>query len=368
MGGRTATVVGGGISGLASAVALYERGWRVRVFERAVEFGEVGAGISMWPNALRALDQLGLGEKIRGLGGIEVHAGIRRRDGTVLVRTDLDAIIDRFGPVIIVHRADLLRTLVEALPAECLRPGSEVSTVDSIEGDLVVGADGLHSTVRAALFPAADPPRYSGYTAWRFITRRLDQRPAAGESWGCGERFGYAAMPDGRVYCYATANTPEGAAAPDELAELRRRFTGWHEPIRDLLAATEPEAVLRHDIYDLPDLPAYVRGRVALVGDAAHAMTPNLGQGACQGIEDATALAELLDRNPDVPAALAAYDSARRRHTQSIVALSRRTGYIGQWSSRIGVSLRDRLLPMVPPSFTQRSLIPMLEWRLPAAG
>ncbi len=373
-----AIVVGGGIGGLATAVALVRRGWRVRVLERAEAFGEVGAGISLWPNALRALDAIGVGAAVRRLGGQELNGGIRHRSGRWLVHTDNERITRRFGAVTILHRADLLRVLVEAIPSSSLLAGVGVSSVSStVDGamvthggatlyaDLVVGADGLRSVTRQYVSPFTPGPRYAGYTAWRFVTEDIvPLHGAAGETWGAGMRFGYAGLPDGRVYCYATANLLANSSLPDELGELSSRFGTWHQPIPTLLAAAAPSDVLRHDIYDLPDLPSFVKARVALLGDAAHAMTPNLGQGACQALEDAATLASFVDRY-DVASALVRYDAARRRRTQAVARLSRRIGDIGQWSSPVAVAVRDRLLPLIPASVTTRSLGSVLEWSVP---
>jgi len=213
------------------------------------------------------------------------------------------------------------------------------------------------------MWPQARPPRYAGYTAWRTVTPPLSIEDAS-ETWGRGMRFGYASLPDGRVYCYATANVPAGGRAGDEqaeLAELRSRFADWHEPIPTLLRATTN--VLRHDIYELPNLPSFVRGRVALVGDAAHAMTPNLGQGACQGVEDVATLATLLDAY-EIPEALARYDALRRPHTQAVARQSRQAGWLGQWRSPLAVAIRDRLLAALPMDrMLLRQLRPILDWR-----
>ena len=373
---RSAIVVGGGLSGLATAIALHGRGWRVRVLERAPRLAEAGAGISLWPNALRALDAIGVGERVRAMGGPELHGGIRRRDGRFLARTDAAEIARRYGSVVILHRADLLQALVEAVPAGSVDTGHAVDNVDNLDNvdgatatvdgepaDLVVGADGIRSAVRRSVWPQAAGPRYVGYTAWRWVTRPLaEPLHDAGETWGAGTRFGYAGLPDGRVYCYATANVPAGEKDEDGYGHLKAMFGDWHDPIPALVAAADKGEVLRHDMEELPDLPSYVHGRVALVGDAAHAMTPNLGQGACQAFEDVATLAAVLDEERDVATALSRYDRLRRRHTQSVVRQSRRVGQIGQWSSPIAVGLRDRLLALVPASATTRSLTQLLEW------
>ncbi|GGM14319.1 FAD-dependent oxidoreductase [Streptomyces fumigatiscleroticus] len=363
---NTAIIVGGGIGGLAAALALHRTGWQVQVLERAPEFTVAGAGLSLWPNALRALDALGLAAPVRHRSVLEGQAGIRDPKGRWLSRSDTAGIERRYGPTAMIHRADLLDLLRSALPAAALRSGTTVhhaqadGTVHHSDGtgraDLLVGADGIHSTVRASLWGKGIVPRYAGYTAWRMITGPVPVRESS-ETWGRGERFGYAPLPDGRVYCFAVANAPRGATDPG-LAGLRHRFATWHDPIPTLLTAATPETVLHHDLYELPPLPAYVKGRVALVGDAAHAMTPNLGQGACQALEDAVVLARAVRGD----GALIAYDHQRRPRTQMIAARARRIGTIAQWSSPAAVALRNAALRCAPGAAFTRSLAPVLNW------
>ena len=373
---RRAAIVGGGIGGLATAIALHGRGWHVRVFEKAAAFNEVGAGISLWANALRALDAVGVGERVRSLGMEEVSGGLRYRTGRWLSRVDAGEVIRRYGSVILLHRADLLEVLLDAVPSDVLVPGATVDSVvesndcvtvghggESFDADLVVGADGLRSAVRRLIWPQAPGPRYAGYTAWRAVTRRPAGCDRGGETWGDGERFGYAHLPGDRVYWYATANVPEATTSGDgELAELNRRFGAWHDPIPALVHASLEASVLRHDIYELSNLDQFAGGRVALLGDAAHAMTPNLGQGACQAMEDAATLAAVLDRETSIPDALARYDRLRRPRTQRIVRQSRQMGAIGQWESRPAIVVRNMLLPLIPSSFAIRSLAPVVNW------
>ncbi|MBO0816436.1 MAG: FAD-dependent monooxygenase [Actinobacteria bacterium] len=366
-GGRVkAVIVGGGIGGLAAALALGQRGWQVEVLERAPQFTEAGAGLSLWPNALRALDALGVGEAARERAVLEGQAGIRDPAGRWLSRADVAELQRRFGPAAMMHRADLLAVLLAALPGEALRPGitvsrvTEAGTVTHSDGesraDLVVGADGIDSVVRTSIWPDAAAPRYAGYTAWRLVTPPVPVGESC-ESWGRGERFGYAPLPDGRVYCWATANTAEGAAGGG-LAGLRRQFGRWHHPIPALLAAADDDALLHHDLYELPPLSTYVSGKVALAGDAAHAMTPNLGQGACQALEDAVVLAAALDSGEG----LDGYDNRRRTRTQMIARRARRIGATAQWASPVAAGLRNTALRLLPPASLTRSLTPILNW------
>lgn len=379
-GERSAIVAGGGIGGLAAALALIGRGWRVRVMERAASFGEVGAGLSLWPNGLRALDALGVGDAVRGHALAEIQAGIHDVSGRRLSRTGTAELERRFGPVVVIHRADLLDILRSAIPADALCTATTVTAVDAdgprvrvehsdgvSHADLLVGADGIRSSVRRAVWPQAPEPRYAGYTAWRLV---VESGPlaAGGETWGRGERVGFAPLPGGRVYLFAVANLSAGQHGTDgELAELRRRFAHWHDPIPALLHAATEEVVMRHDIYELPPLRSHATGRVALLGDAAHAMTPNLGQGANLALEDAVTLAALLDACPSVPEALAAYDRARRPRTQKIAKLSRRIGIIAQLAWAPGRVVRDRLIRLVPGSRMLDMLAPVLGWQPPAA-
>ncbi|WP_280477191.1 FAD-dependent monooxygenase [Nocardia asiatica] len=362
-----ALVVGGGIGGLAAAVAFLRQGWRVEVLERAAEITEVGAGLSLWPNALRALDALGVGEQVRDRAVEEGAAGIRDRAGRWLTRIDAEAIRARYGSPVMMHRADLVDVLRSALPARAVRTGVAVAearadgtvvhSAGTSGGDVVVGADGLRSVVRRAVCGAVRP-RYSGYTAWRMVVAPHEPVTGMGESWGRGERFGYVPLADGRVYCFATANMPEGTPGGGA-AELRARFGGWHEPIPALLAAAGEAEVLKHDLYDLPALKTFVAGRIALVGDAAHAMLPTLGQGACQALEDAV----VLGRVAAAGAGLGDYDRERRPRTRMIASRSRRIGAVAQLSFPPSVAIRDALVRAIPDSVQLRSLASVLDWR-----
>jgi 2-polyprenyl-6-methoxyphenol hydroxylase-like FAD-dependent oxidoreductase len=378
-----AVVAGAGIGGLTAAVALRRQGWDVTVFERAASLEPVGAGLGLGPNALHALDAIGLGAEVRGFSAIEGDGGIRRPDGRWLARTELSAITERFGdPQLMTLRADLVQLLAGRLPDGTVRTGVTVTRVDpgdqvkrarvttsagDLDADLVVAADGIRSPVRAALFPAHPGPRYSGCTTWRFVAPRPDRSPSPAETWGRGTLFGTFALADGRVYCYAAAFEPAGTRYDDEAAELKRRFGGWHDPIPGLIGSVSPEQVLHDDVYWMADpLPAYHHGRVALLGDAAHAMTPHLGQGACQAIEDAIVLASVAA--PGTTPDLAAYTAARLPRTQKVVRDSYRAMRLSGLTSRPAIALRNAgvsLVSRLGPGLMLRQLEPIASWTPP---
>jgi 2-polyprenyl-6-methoxyphenol hydroxylase-like FAD-dependent oxidoreductase len=269
-----------------------------------------------------------------------------------------------------IHRADLLAVLAGAVGADGIRTGAEVTGVESrgervvarladgseVAGDVLIGADGIRSTVRRDILGEV-APRYAGYTIWRWVAPFPGSRLRPGESWGAGARFGQAALPGERAYAYATLSTPAGGrGAAGERRELERVFSGWHAPIPDLVAAAPEAAILRNDSYDLPPLRAWGRGRVTLLGDAAHAMTPNLGQGACQALEDAVALSEWLRDAPDVERALRGYETQRRRPTASFQRRSRSAGAVGQWRHPLALLARRVLARTVLSRLSEREM------------
>ena len=316
-------VVGGGIGGLTVAVALARRGHEVSVFERAPVFTGAGTALSLWPNALRALDALGLGDAVRDRACLGAGGGIQSASGRRFRGTDLGPVQGRYGPVAVVRRSDLIEILHDALPAGIVHKGVEVTGVrhgtvqartHAVHAELIVGADGIRSLVRRSLWPDPPAPRYAGYTAWRTIVPV--QVEEAVETWGRGARFGYAPLPRGHAYAFASVDAEEGA--PDEgVGGLRRRFGGWPDPIGALLDAMDDRRLLHDDLYELPPLGTFTEGDAVLVGDAAHAMTPDLGQGAGQALEDAVVFAAT---GP------AAYDEGRRKRTQMIARRSRLAG------------------------------------------
>ncbi|MFE9642593.1 FAD-dependent oxidoreductase [Streptomyces sp. NPDC006365] len=378
-----AVVVGGGIGGLTAAVALHRRGWRVTVLERARSLEPVGAGISLAPNSLRALDVIGLGDEIRELAAWQGDGGLRTPSGRWLMRTSAAAMGERFGgPLVVLHRAALIDKLAAQLPEGAVRTAAAASLTDpgdvgrparvgtsdgELEAELVVGADGIHSAVRRTLFPEHGGPVYSGFTTWRVVVPVPGTAFASHETWGRGRIWGTHPLKDGRVYAYAAAMAPAGGRAPDdEHAELVRLFGDWHEPIPAVIAAARPEDVLRHDVHHIAEpLPAFHRGRVALLGDAAHAMPPTLGQGGNQAIEDAVVLA---DRSAPEGPDLAAYTADRKPRTTAIARKAVGVARLNMMRSRPGIVLRNATVAVVSkagPGLFLRSFDSIADWRPP---
>lgn len=373
-------IIGAGIGGLVSAAALQADGHEVTVYERRPDAGATGAGLTLFSNAFAALDALNLGETVREVSSSaigRVRSGQRQPSGRWLVSlppSDTPSVWS-------LHRADLHQALAGQLQPGTLRfsqdvhpsaAGAPVLTVNGQqeECDLIIAADGIRSEARQR-WGLDHGLRYAGYTAWRGITAsNAHFANHAGETWGRGLRFGIVPLPDNRIYWFATSQTPPRGIDTHASQTVHRLFESWHHPIPEIIAATEPETILRHDIYDLAALPStFVYRRGVLLGDAAHAMTPDIGQGAGQAIEDAATLTLLLRGATvlNLDQILERYDSLRRPRTRVLWRQARMTGRIAQLSNPGAALLRDTGLRALPASVLARSMAQVHRWEAPTS-
>ncbi|MEV6815143.1 NAD(P)/FAD-dependent oxidoreductase [Micromonospora sp. NPDC051296] len=394
---RTAVVVGGGLGGLAVAGALARSGWQVTLLERADRIRPEPTAVVLWPNGVRALRALDLGAGLDAIATPLPDSGIRRPDGHWLVQP-------RQTPVerlpVVVHREDLHDALIAGLGDRVeLRTGVTVRTVraaaglrpavgdgrHTFEADLVVAADGADSVVRRQLAPEAGVVS-SGCAAWRAVIPWYRApslpvgEPVGGEILGAGYRFVAASLGErgssgassrGGIYWMATAaGAPRPEPPETQLGLLRRWYAGWPAPVDELLAATDPADLVQQEIRELRPLPrAYGfpvgPGGVVLLGDAAHAMPPHLGQGACLAFEDAATLAALL-RESRLPDAVVAYDRSRRPRAAAVVRQTRRMSAVLQTRGRLALRARDAALGTITPRLLGSAAAVAAQWRPPS--
>jgi salicylate hydroxylase len=358
-----AAVVGGGIGGLSAANALFRRGLDVTVYEQADALGEVGAGVFIYPNSLRQLERMGLGDALAQVGA-KVGKGSEycRMDGTVvgpILTTDSSGWNGMYG----MHRADLLGALAAALPARAIRTGHrcigfeqndaaarlQFANGNVAEADVVIAADGIQSVLQKYVVEPS-LPEYSGSRAYRGLIARdmlPDWREQAHQVWmGDGKHFMVFPVRSGRLLNYVgfvpTENqTVESWSAIGDRNELAASFAGWDPRVVGLL--DKVETCFWWGLYDRRPLPSWTKGRLVLLGDAAHPMLPHLGQGANQAIEDGVALAVFLEQRAaaDIADVLMAYEKFRRARTDIIQAEARKNGlrYDSKYAS---LEQRDR--------------------------
>jgi len=342
------------------------------LLERALALGEVGSGLGVLPSAVRALEALGVGDELFRQGALFERFFVCSSGGRELAEVDFGRIFERVGrPGYVLHRGALHAALTSRVKPDAIRTGAEVVGVDErdgrvrvhlkgaaepVEGDLLVGADGLDSACRRYVL-GDGPPDYAGETIFRGISDFQLERPdVSRELFGAGRRSAYYRLGEGRVYWWATAPLPAGTwIPPDERrAFLAAAFAGWAHDLPALLEATPVEAILQNDIFDRPPAARWHRGRVVLLGDAAHPTTPNLGQGACMAIEDALVLARAVVQAGNPEEAFRRFFAARRRRASRTVRLSRWWGKAGLVAHPLLVRLRDGAFRLAPDGWLER--------------
>ncbi len=331
------TIIGAGITGLSTALALIKQGLDCEVFEAAPQLNEVGAGIWIQPNAMKVLDYLSIGDKVRKTGFQLNQVELADKNLVSFRNTDSKFVTDELGNKITsIHRARLQKVLFEALPKGTVKLNSPYISHSLIndkirvefkegftETDVLLGADGLHSKVRKSLFESST--HYSGQTCWRGIANinlPVEVANNGRELWGQGIRFGFASISTKEVYWFAVAKAPQNEKdiPLDRKNTLLNTYENFAPLVRELIENTPNEKILRNDISDLKRLSTWYKENVCLIGDAAHATTPNMGQGACQGIEDAYFLSHYLAKNAPKKA-FELFEANRRKKVDYVLML-----------------------------------------------
>jgi len=354
-------IIGGGIGGLTATLALQQSGFQAEVFEQAPVLLDVGAAIAMWPNAMRVLEHLQLGDEILEHGGVVAELRWMDQNGFLLNRVSIS---DGKTPAVALHRSDLQRTLRSALPQASIHLGHAIVSYEqrgdrmiakfangrSVEADFMIAADGVHSRVRAQFINDGDPIN-RGYTIWRGTSPVTPSAipPATGiELYGRGKRFGVGPVGLGRTGWWASANTDQ---TTDRLTDL---FAGWYRPVVELIEATPVESILKTVATDREPNKRWSAGRMTLLGDAIHPTTPNLGQGGCLSIEDALVLTRCFEKYGASEDALRNYERSRYRRTATLTKISRYYGSVGQWENIWARALRRVPLSLAPEQLAQR--------------
>lgn len=371
-------IIGGGIGGLSTAIALRQYGFDAEVFEQAPVLLDLGAAIALWPNAMRALQHLQIDDKVLDAAGVMNEIHWLTKDGQKLNSVRL---AHSKTPAVAVHRADLQRILLNSLPSSVVHLGhsfvdanqsTESTTVvfdnqTSVRCRCLIGADGVHSDVRP-LITEKPVDRFRGYIVWRGISSTTPEgitNDVAMELHGRGQRFGIGPVGHGRVGWWAAANTElEDFAARESIAdahdELLYLFDGWYSPVLDLIRSTQ--TILRTEASDRSSSTTWGRGRTTLLGDAIHPTTPNLGQGGCMAIEDSVVVARCFEKYGLSEAALRAYERVRYERTSAITYASRVYGEIGQWENQIATFVRSKVISALPGFLIKQLMKPVFDY------
>ncbi|MEZ3500353.1 FAD-dependent urate hydroxylase HpxO [Pantoea sp. KPR_PJ] len=341
-----AIVIGGGIGGMSAAIALEKAGFTTAVFEAVKEMKPVGAAISVWPNGVKCLNTLGLKAQLRALGGNMAYMAYQDfASGTTLTRFSMDPLIRQVGEYPYpVARAELQAMLIDSYGRERVSFGKRVTQVteqcdgitahfddgSTAQGDFLVAADGAHSVIRHAVLGEQVERRYAGYVNWNGLVT-IDESLAPANQWttfvGEGKRVSLMPVSQNRFYFFFDVPLPKGLAEDRTTvkADLRRYFHGWADPVQRLIDALDPATTNRVEIHDIEPFSRFVRGRVALLGDAAHSTTPDIGQGGCAAMEDAVVLANCLAAHSlSIEDALLRYEARRVERTRDLVLKARK--------------------------------------------
>ncbi|MBI1225052.1 MAG: monooxygenase [Bacteroidetes bacterium] len=387
------TIIGAGIAGLTTAIALrkFRPDLNLEIYEGSKELRAAGAGLGLGANAVLGFEQIGLKDAVLTVSKVLDSFQVLDAKGKVITQSDNLAINRNLQTIsnFAVHRADLQQVLLAQIPDVAIHlnkrvwdfrqneSGVQIRFADgtSTQSDYVVATDGIHSIFRQMLLPESKI-RFAGYTCWRGVVDGKQDFPSfrnlesltrgkiASETWGLGKRFGIVPLPNDRIYWFACLNATqpkEERFAAFGKKELLQAFGDLHAPIPEIIQSTDPTKILWNDIIDFSPVKKFAFDRVLLLGDAAHATTPNMGQGACQAIEGAVILGKTLARIADPKLAFQAFEQVRMQRTTQIVNRSWQLGKLAQMANPVLASLRNFALRLAPDSMSERQVKELLE-------
>lgn len=365
-------IVGGGIAGLTTAIALEQVGFETAVYEASPQLGVAGAGIWMATNAMQVFHRLGVAEEVNAQGVSLDRIEIADYKMKSIQTTEQLLFVETFGYGVTSILRSRLRDILVSHYGKRIHCGKKLQKVEADEkgvqaffedgtsttGDILIGADGIHSAVRQQLVPSARI-RYAGQTCWRGIAPISLQAPlekACVETWGKDYRFGLSVISDTEVYWFAVAKAPEGQRDEgNRKAKLTKMYADFGDPIPAIIAATPETRIIRNDISDLKPIPKWYQGRVCLIGDAAHATTPNMGQGGGQAVEDAWFLSQILKEESQPEVAFKRFQEKRRKKVDQVVRTSWQIGKIAHLP--FGQGLRNFLLRKAPKALAEKQML-----------
>lgn len=369
-------IIGAGIAGLAAASSLEKLGFETQVFEAADKVQGIGAGMGLASNAIKAFEYLGLDREVIAISNHLKDFEITDSEGKTILSADTERIRQNYNTDnFAVHRADLHKLLLGKIPPEKIQTRKKLINLrisknkvetefedgDFCEFDFVLGADGVNSAIRQLFLPKSRS-RYAGYWCWRGVVKATGKNLHKSiETWGTKGRFGITPLTGNRIYWYACINSDLRDGVPEfGLKDLCKRFRDYHELIPEILNLTDKNDLISNPIVDIKPISNYHFDRVLLLGDAAHATTPNMGQGACMAVEDLAVLQDELRRN-DWHTACKNFEKRRLKRTHYITKTSRIAGQIAQFENKDLVSLRNYLLRNIPDSWSRLPLKQLLE-------
>ncbi|MEQ8469877.1 MAG: FAD-dependent monooxygenase [Marinoscillum sp.] len=373
-------ILGGGIAGLTCAIALRKNNIESIVADAALDFKPTGAGISLAANALKAYRHLGIDAIIMKAANELKQVDILDDKGKRISSTQTREIGDG-TPSIALHRGTLHQVLLDQLSRENVLNGYKAKAIvrnekgylitftngEEITTDYLIAADGIHSLARTHVSPRSIL-RYSGHSCWRGVTTNDNDLPQyiASESWGAAGRVGLVPIDGNRIYWFVVKNAPAGSEQMRKYTreDLLLDFGHFHAPVGKVIAKTDQKDIIHHDIYDLKPIGRFADKNMVLIGDAGHATTPNMGQGACQAIEDAVILAQCIKNHSVMADAFKEYEQLRIKRVHMIVNQSWTMGKVGQLENPLLIGMRNLLFRSLPSGIMKNQLEKIYDFKL----